>query len=294
MSQMEVYQGGTSAIQVQQAALQGQNLQQQVAIVQDAMRSVMKEGMHYGTIPGCGNKPVLLKPGAEVIALAFQFATEYTIEVKDFDKGNREYRVTCKLIHRPTGGSVGCGIGSCSTLEKKFNRPNPADMWNTCLKMAKKRAFVDAILTCTAASDCFTQDIEESPQDFGAPKNAFMPYDLHAITDAFGQCPTLETLTACLKAMCIPEGHPQRKEIATIWKQREAEINAQSQTFMDNFLTDEQRKAIMAAYTERGMDRDERIRDVSSIIGRDVGSCSELSKAEANKVLDVLKNTVSI
>ena len=38
---------------------------------------------------------------------------------------------------------------------------NPADYYNTALKMAKKRAHVDAILTATAASDCFTQDVEE-------------------------------------------------------------------------------------------------------------------------------------
>lgn len=224
MSQMEVYQGGTNAVQVQETALQGQNLRHQVAIVQDAMRSVMIQGMHYGTVPGCGNKPVLLKPGAEVIALAFQFATEYIIDVKDFDNGNREYTITCKLIHRPTGGSVGCGIGSCSTLEKKFSRPNPADMWNTCLKMAKKRAFVDAILTCTAASDCFTQDIEESPEDFGAPRNAFMPYNLDAINEAFRQCGSVEALTVCLKALCIPEQHPQKPDIAKLWKAHEADI----------------------------------------------------------------------
>lgn len=227
MSQdIEVYQKGTNAVQVQETALRGQNLRHQVAIVQDAMRSVMKEGMHYGTIPGCGNKPVLLKPGAEVIALAFQFATEYVIDVKEFEKGNREYTVTCQLIHRPTGGRVGCGIGSCSTLEKKFNRPNPADMWNTCLKMGKKRAFVDAILTCTAASDCFTQDIEESPQDFGAPKNVFMRYDIDAIDEAFRQCSTVESLTVCLKALCIPEAHPQKVEIATLWKQHRADIES--------------------------------------------------------------------
>lgn len=37
-----------------------------------------------------------------------------------------------------------------------------ADCYNTVLKMAKKRAFVDAILTATAASDCFTQDLQEN------------------------------------------------------------------------------------------------------------------------------------
>jgi len=41
---------------------------------------------------------------------------------------------------------------------------NPADYYNTVLKMGKKRAHVDAILTATAASDIFTQDVEDMPE----------------------------------------------------------------------------------------------------------------------------------
>lgn len=48
-----------------------------------------------------------------------------------------------------------CSIG------EKVEHDNPADYYNTCLKMAKKRAHVDAILTATAASDIFTQDVED-------------------------------------------------------------------------------------------------------------------------------------
>lgn len=38
---------------------------------------------------------------------------------------------------------------------------DPADQYNTVLKMAKKRALVDAVLTATAASDIFAQDLED-------------------------------------------------------------------------------------------------------------------------------------
>lgn len=48
-----------------------------------------------------------------------------------------------------------CSIG------EKVEHDNPADYYNTVLKMAKKRAHVDAILTATAASDIFTQDVED-------------------------------------------------------------------------------------------------------------------------------------
>jgi hypothetical protein len=42
---------------------------------------------------------------------------------------------------------------------ERVEHDNPADFFNTVLKMAKKRAFVDATITATAASDIFTQDI---------------------------------------------------------------------------------------------------------------------------------------
>ena len=45
--------------------------------------------------------------------------------------------------------------------EERTENLDLADVWNTVLKMAKKRAQVDAILTATAASDCFTQDLED-------------------------------------------------------------------------------------------------------------------------------------
>lgn len=45
----------------------------------------------------------------------------------------------------------------------KVEYDNPADYYNTVKKIAKKRALVDGILTVTAASDIFTQDLEDLP-----------------------------------------------------------------------------------------------------------------------------------
>lgn len=45
-------------------------------------------------------------------------------------------------------------------------RTNPADLANTVLKMAKKRAQIDLCLTGLAASDIFTQDIEDLPAEY--------------------------------------------------------------------------------------------------------------------------------
>jgi hypothetical protein len=48
---------------------------------------------------------------------------------------------------------------------ERVEHDNPADYYNTILKMAKKRAQVDAVLTCTAASDFFTQDLEDMAEN---------------------------------------------------------------------------------------------------------------------------------
>lgn len=44
---------------------------------------------------------------------------------------------------------------------ERAEHDNPADYFNTVVKMAQKRAFVAVTLTATAASDCFTQDLDE-------------------------------------------------------------------------------------------------------------------------------------
>ncbi len=55
---------------------------------------------------------------------------------------------------------------------EKIEHDNPADYYNTVLKMAKKRAHVDAILTATAASDIFTQDVEDMTEVIPGAKAA--------------------------------------------------------------------------------------------------------------------------
>lgn len=78
--------------------------------------------------------------------------------------GFYRYRMSCVLIHRETGAVVGIGVGSCSSIESKYaSRPN--DLENTILKMAKKRCFVDAVLTAYALSDRFTQDLDDMPRE---------------------------------------------------------------------------------------------------------------------------------
>lgn len=180
-------------------SLTAKEVRAQVNLVQEVMSAVMKNGSHYGKIPGCGDKPTLLKPGAEKLASTFRLAIEP--EITDLsNKDCARYLIKAKITHQISGAFLGAGVGECSSNEEKycwrtavcddeFNetpedrrrtkyksaygkitkvkqvRTNPADIANTVLKMAKKRALIDGILTVTGASDIFTQDIEDMPEE---------------------------------------------------------------------------------------------------------------------------------
>jgi hypothetical protein len=59
------------------------------------------------------------------------------------------------------GSKWGQGQGDRIETQTKQIRTNPADLANTVLKMAKKRAQIDLCLTALSASDVFDQDLED-------------------------------------------------------------------------------------------------------------------------------------
>lgn len=82
--------------------------------------------------------------------------------------------------HAKTGG---CGANFAAEDPRilgqeagKIANPDLPDTWNTVLKMANKRALVAAILNGTAASDIFTQDVEDgNAEDAAAPSQQQQP-----------------------------------------------------------------------------------------------------------------------
>lgn len=168
--------------------------------VQQVLRAVMKDGTHYGLIPGAGDRKSLFKPGAEVLCMTFHIAPDFRIE--DLSDGDSiRYRVNCVGVHQGTGVVLGQGMGEASSNEEKYRwraqvcneefdatpedrrrikwkkgynapayqirqvRTEPADIANTVLKMACKRAQVAMTINTTAASDIFTQDLEDMPPE---------------------------------------------------------------------------------------------------------------------------------
>lgn len=150
------------------SAMTANDVVAQVQLVQNVMGSVMKDGEHYGVIPGT-KKPSLWKAGAEKLCLLFRLDPQFET-VEHYDGQHLTVRSKCTLYHIPSGQRVGSGEALCSSKEKKYayrkdGTPNDnlPDVWNTVIKMANKRALVAATLVSTAASDIFTQDVEDMP-----------------------------------------------------------------------------------------------------------------------------------
>ena len=156
------------------------------------------ENLDYGIIPGTP-RPTLLKPGAEKIAKLLGLSDSYDIvaQVEDWDKPLFYYQVKCRLESISSGILISQGLGSCNSMEaryryrwvaknklpegiqidtlpKKYQKTETGGFYvyridnddiytlvNTILKMAKKRALVDATLSAGRLSNIFTQDIED-------------------------------------------------------------------------------------------------------------------------------------
>ncbi|WP_078430458.1 hypothetical protein [Alkalihalobacterium alkalinitrilicum] len=152
---------------------------------QTIVQGTLKVNHDYGIIPGT-TKPTLLKPGAEKIHMLFGVTGEYEVveRIQDYDKGFFAFTVRCYVLKN--GLKITEGLGHCNTKEKKYINQDPYTLANTCLKMAKKRAQIDATLTLASLSEIFTQDIEDmkeyleteqietmTPEDAGKKKLTF-------------------------------------------------------------------------------------------------------------------------
>lgn len=174
-------------------------------LVIEAMKSVMRDGVHYGTIPGTP-KPSLYKPGAELLFSMFRIAASIgrTDEERatTHDGSLDEVRYRVEMIATAADGTVlGTSIGVCSSSEEKYRwrapvcaeeweetapdrrreawkrkrgeatkikqiRMQAADVENTIFQMAAKRGAVALCRMVTACSDIFSSGIEDLPEEF--------------------------------------------------------------------------------------------------------------------------------
>jgi hypothetical protein len=94
---------------------------------------------------------------------------EIADSTRDFIEGFFQYQVKCKLVEGDM--VITEGLGACNTKEKKYIKQDPYTMDNTVLKMAKKRALIDATLLVASLSDVFTQDLEDIDLNGEQPGN---------------------------------------------------------------------------------------------------------------------------
>src|SRR5690349_9628936 len=155
-----------------------ETLVDRVKLVKEAMQRCMVEGQHFGTVPGT-KKPSLWKPGAELLGVLFQLGQRYQVQERILANDHILYTVTCTLFFRPSGAEISEGLGACSSMEYKYrcqtdpktdergkvwpSKYTPYEFYNTCLKMACKRALIAATINASGVSEIFTQDTEDNP-----------------------------------------------------------------------------------------------------------------------------------
>lgn len=160
-----------------------QTMLAKVTAFQELVRSQLTEGADYGRIPGCGDRAVLLKPGAEKITVLLGLRSRFEVvqQIEDWEKGFFAYTVRCSLV-TASGEVVTEGFGACNTRERRFVRGDPFAGANVALKMARKRALVDAALTVGSLSNLFTQDLEDTTES--APAGDVVDESLASATEA--------------------------------------------------------------------------------------------------------------
>ena len=111
-------------------------------------------------------RPTLLKGGAEKVAkLIGVNQVNFDVHIDQPD-GVFAVSVVCNM----TSPTASCqGVGYASSLESKWAKydketgkyTSQPNTFNTVMKIAKKRAYVDCVLTMSGLSGYFTQDLED-------------------------------------------------------------------------------------------------------------------------------------
>lgn len=138
-----------------------QGAKERITELQEFIKYMMVPNNDYGFIPGCP-KPKLFKSGAEKLCDIYGLTKRIEVvkRMEDWDKGIFHYEVKATLINKRNGCIESEGVGSCNNREKKFAGQDPFSVVNSILKMAKKRAIVDAMLAATRTSGIFSQDLD--------------------------------------------------------------------------------------------------------------------------------------
>jgi hypothetical protein len=251
-------------------------------VVLEYYRSQMREGHHYYTIgdgEGKGKgKPALSKEGALNLCSLFKCTPSVEVEEHYTPDGHLAARARCVLTSNRTGAIVANGDGSCTTRESKYayrwcwpsevpveldkttiaarerwtkngktlqyKCPNPdlADSYNTVLKMASKRALVDAACKLPLVSELFTQDLEEQIETATSKKETENRTRRGSTSKAAGAAMVTDAQRDTLGKLALAELLPddvakwiaQELQRRDLTEERAAEVIARAQAKLDD------------------------------------------------------------
>lgn len=212
-------------------------------IIAQFIKANLKKGIDFGAIhvaKGCDNKynctnkfhfskDVLFKPGAEKFASLFKLRATWKKDSETWEMLGSKAGVICYVCELLNKGEVaGEGRGSCS-VEEKGNA-------NIAIKIAKKRAFLDAILSTGALSDFFTQDLEDI-QPLAMEVDEVLPADAEITVSGADDSETLPP---------IPQDSTKQKQIIMGYvKQIEPSLDMRNKKEIERIVSDQTQLALI-------------------------------------------------
>ena len=139
-------------------------------LLENYIKERLTPNKHFYTVgDDPGRKPSLTKEGAELICLphALKGHYEWLSGPDSPPLDDTPYQITMKCELEANGNFSGEGVGSASSHvttkdgERKVRQRDPGLRHNATIKMACKSAYIAATLNSTAASEFFTQDLED-------------------------------------------------------------------------------------------------------------------------------------
>ena len=139
-------------------------------LLENYIRERLTPGKHFYQVAGSKNS--LTKEGAELICLPHGYKPSYFKEGGPDQPSEDEspYQITVRCQLRKGESFAGEGIGSANSHvtrkdgQRVPRQPDPGLRHNATLKMAQKSAYIAATLNATAASEFFTQDVEDGAE----------------------------------------------------------------------------------------------------------------------------------
>lgn len=151
------------------ATRQGQEMIEQARLRREELEQVVHNALQPDTdyMMMENRKFCLLKAGAEKLCDYFGYTVQYELVQSSSSHMNDQVMYVVKAILKDSIGqqTIAEGLGLASSLESRYESQNSMDVANTILKIAKKRAMVDAVITAVGGSFLFTQDMEDKKSD---------------------------------------------------------------------------------------------------------------------------------